>query len=61
MDQILYDISIIRLPEKLTFNDYIRPVCVPNRKYLAETFENQVFMAQFKKRICFGIKCFYSD
>ncbi len=44
MDKIIYDIAIIRLPEKLTFNEYIRPICLPNRKYLAETYENQVIL-----------------
>ncbi|OXA46255.1 Serine proteinase stubble [Folsomia candida] len=39
---INHDIAIIRLPDKLTFADNIRPVCLPNRKYLAETFEGAV-------------------
>lgn len=30
-DRVFNDISIIRLPEKLTYNANIRPVCLPNR------------------------------
>lgn len=41
MDNIIYDIAIIRLPEKLVFSETIRPVCLPTRKYLAETFEKR--------------------
>ncbi|CAG7819236.1 unnamed protein product, partial [Allacma fusca] len=35
---IANDISIIRLPQRLQFNDEIRPVCLPNKYFLSRTF-----------------------
>ncbi|CAL8113620.1 unnamed protein product [Orchesella dallaii] len=40
-DTVTHDISIIRLPEKLTFDEYIKPICLPNREFVNEFFEKQ--------------------
>jgi len=38
-DNVFNDISIIRLPQELKFNGAIRPICLPNRRFLAEFFD----------------------
>jgi len=40
-DTVTHDISIIRLPEKLTFDEYIKPICLPNREFINQFFEKQ--------------------
>jgi secreted trypsin-like serine protease len=37
-----YDISIIRLPQRIQFNDRIKPVCLPNRHYVGRTFTDEL-------------------
>jgi len=35
---ISHDITIIRMPEKVTFSERIKPICLPNRYYLDKIF-----------------------
>jgi chymotrypsin len=37
---ITYDISLLRLPEDVTFTDRIRPVCLPNRNHIPRFYED---------------------
>lgn len=37
-ETVTHDISIIRLPDKLTFNDNVKPICLPNRQFLNQFF-----------------------
>ncbi|OXA51762.1 Chymotrypsin BI [Folsomia candida] len=35
---ITHDITVIKLPEKVNYTDNIRPICLPNRYYVENTF-----------------------
>ena len=37
-----YDIAIIRLPEELTFNDRVEPVCLPSKAATEDDVDNCV-------------------
>lgn len=39
---VSHDISIIRLPERVEFNDNIRPICLPTRFFGSSTFQGQL-------------------
>jgi len=38
---ISHDISILKLPEPITFTDRIRPVCLPNRYFIPRFFDDE--------------------
>jgi len=41
-NSITHDISVLRLPERVEFNDRIRSICLPNRYYNSRFFTGEV-------------------